>query len=123
MYLKKNGSIKRHSLAAVVSTVALLSVSPNVVAADEAAKLADLQRQIDLLKSELEQQQAEMKSVADKQDSAARLVRSGLDDTMRTAYQSMRQLLIDRPEIGDLRTAAYVLATERIASSYTSKGL
>ncbi|MBP1804659.1 Glu/Leu/Phe/Val family dehydrogenase [Rubellimicrobium aerolatum] len=51
------------------------------------------------------------------------LVRSGLDDTMRTAYQSMRETLRRRPELGDLRTAAYVVAIGRVAESYRAKGL
>jgi glutamate dehydrogenase (NAD(P)+) len=51
------------------------------------------------------------------------LVRSGLDDTMRTAYQSMREVWHARPEVGDLRTAAYLVAIDRVAQSYRAKGL
>ncbi len=51
------------------------------------------------------------------------LVRSGLDDTMRTAYQSMREVWHSRPEVTDLRVAAYMVAIERVALSYRSKGL
>ncbi len=51
------------------------------------------------------------------------LVRSGLDDTMRTAYQSMREVWHERPEVGDLRTAAYLVAIQRVADSYKAKGL
>jgi glutamate dehydrogenase (NAD(P)+) len=51
------------------------------------------------------------------------LVRSGLDDTMRSAYQKMRETWLSRPEVGDLRTAAYVIAIDRVAGSYRSKGL
>jgi len=51
------------------------------------------------------------------------LVRSGLDDTMRTAYQSMREVWHGRPEVPDLRTAAYIVAIERVAASYRAKGL
>jgi glutamate dehydrogenase (NAD(P)+) len=51
------------------------------------------------------------------------LVRSGLDDTMRDAYGSMRAMWHDRPEIGDLRTAAYIVAIGRVAASYRAKGL
>jgi len=51
------------------------------------------------------------------------LVRSGLDDTMRTAYQSMREVWHSRPEVGDLRTAAYLVAIGRVAESYRAKGL
>jgi len=51
------------------------------------------------------------------------LVRSGLDDTMRAAYQAMRETWHDHPEITDLRTAAYVVSIGRIESSYRAKGL
>ncbi|GGO29017.1 glutamate dehydrogenase [Gemmobacter aquaticus] len=51
------------------------------------------------------------------------LVRSGLDDTMRTAYQSMRDVWHGRPEVGDLRVAAYIVAIDRVAKTYKSKGL
>jgi glutamate dehydrogenase (NAD(P)+) len=51
------------------------------------------------------------------------LVRSGLDDTMRTAYQSMREIWHSRPEVGDLRTSAYLVAIGRVAESYKAKGL
>jgi glutamate dehydrogenase (NAD(P)+) len=51
------------------------------------------------------------------------LVRSGLDDTMRTAYQQISTLWHERPELGDMRTAAYVLSIGKVAASYRSKGL
>lgn len=51
------------------------------------------------------------------------LVRSGLDDTMRTAYQSMRELWHGRQDIQDLRIAAFVVAIDRVAKAYRSKGL
>ena len=51
------------------------------------------------------------------------LVRSGLDDTMRTAYQSMRAIWHSRPDVRDLRTAAYIVAIGRVAQTYVSKGL
>ncbi|MFZ1469203.1 MAG: Glu/Leu/Phe/Val dehydrogenase [Paracoccaceae bacterium] len=51
------------------------------------------------------------------------LVRSGLDDTMRTAYQSMRKVWRGRDDVNDLRTAAYIVAIDRVAASYRSKGL
>jgi len=51
------------------------------------------------------------------------LVRSGLDDTMRLAYQSISEILHTRPEVNDLRTAAFLLAIERVATSYKNKGL
>ncbi|WP_368184599.1 Glu/Leu/Phe/Val dehydrogenase [Aestuariibius sp. HNIBRBA575] len=51
------------------------------------------------------------------------LVRSGLDDTMRTAYQSMSNVWHERSDVEDLRTAAYLVSIDRVAQSYTAKGL
>ena len=51
------------------------------------------------------------------------LVRSGLDDTMRGAYQSMREVWHSRPDVADLRTAAYLVSIERVAASYRAAGL
>ncbi|MFN4153660.1 MAG: Glu/Leu/Phe/Val family dehydrogenase [Paracoccaceae bacterium] len=51
------------------------------------------------------------------------LVRSGLDDTMRTAYQAMREVWHGRDDVDDLRTAAYIVSISRVAQSYRSKGL
>ncbi|MCR9126813.1 MAG: Glu/Leu/Phe/Val dehydrogenase [Rhodobacteraceae bacterium] len=51
------------------------------------------------------------------------LVRSGLDDTMRIAYQSMREVWHDRADVHDLRTAAYLVSIGKVAASYRAKGL
>ena len=51
------------------------------------------------------------------------LVRSGLDDTMRTAYQSISEEWHRRSDVKDLRTAAFIVAIERVAASYRAKGL
>ena len=51
------------------------------------------------------------------------LVRSGLDDTMRGAYQAMREIWHGREEVQDLRVAAYIVSIGRIAATYKSKGL
>ncbi|MFT7595641.1 MAG: glutamate dehydrogenase (NAD(P)+) [Paracoccaceae bacterium] len=51
------------------------------------------------------------------------LVRSGLDDTMRTAYQSMREVWYSRDDVEDLRTAAYLVSIGKVAASYRAKGL
>jgi glutamate dehydrogenase (NAD(P)+) len=51
------------------------------------------------------------------------LVRSGLDDTMRIAYQSMREVWHARDDVKDLRTAAYLVSIEKVAASYRAKGL
>jgi glutamate dehydrogenase (NAD(P)+) len=51
------------------------------------------------------------------------LVRSGLDDTMRGAYQSMREVWHAQADVDDLRTAAYLVSIGRVAQTYRSKGL
>ena len=51
------------------------------------------------------------------------LVRSGLDDTMRTAYQNISEEWHRRDDVTDLRTAAFIVAIERVAASYRAKGL
>ncbi|MDP2082880.1 MAG: Glu/Leu/Phe/Val dehydrogenase [Pseudotabrizicola sp.] len=51
------------------------------------------------------------------------LVRSGLDDTMRTAYQAMRKVWHERDDVDDLRTAAYIVSISRVAQAYRSKAL
>ncbi len=51
------------------------------------------------------------------------LVRSGLDDTMRTAYDSMAQVWHTQDAVDDLRTAAYLVSIAKVAGSYEAKGL
>ena len=51
------------------------------------------------------------------------LVRSGLDDTMRGAYQAIRAVWHGRSDVQDLRVAAYIVSIGRIATTYQSKGL
>jgi len=51
------------------------------------------------------------------------LVRSGLDDTMRDAYQSMQAVWHERSDVKDLRTAAYLVSIGRVAASYETMGL
>ena len=54
------------------------------------------------------------------------LVRSGLDDTMRGAYNNMREVWHREREKNpnmDLRTAAYMIAIDRVANSYRTLGL
>lgn len=51
------------------------------------------------------------------------LVRSGLDDTMRTAYQAMSEIKNTRASVPDLRTAAFVIAIEKISTAYMEMGL
>ncbi|MBY6202216.1 Glu/Leu/Phe/Val dehydrogenase [Maritalea mobilis] len=51
------------------------------------------------------------------------LVRSGLDDTMRAAYDSMRQVWWERDDVSDLRTAGFIVGINRVAASYQAKGI
>ena len=51
------------------------------------------------------------------------LVRSGLDDTMRKGYQDIREVCARNKKVQDLRTAAFVVAIEKIARCYLEMGL
>ena len=51
------------------------------------------------------------------------LVNSGLEETMVTAYDAIRQTMIDARGGMDLRTAALVLAINKIATSYLQMGI
>ncbi len=51
------------------------------------------------------------------------LVRSGLDDTMRNAYQELSHTLHGNEKITDFRTASYVVAVSKIARSYFDIGV
>nr|WP_252733469.1 Glu/Leu/Phe/Val dehydrogenase [Paracoccus marinaquae] len=51
------------------------------------------------------------------------LVRSGLDDTMRETFGTMKEAWMANRNIDDLRTAAYVVAIRRISTAYGSLGL
>ncbi|MEL6409974.1 MAG: Glu/Leu/Phe/Val dehydrogenase [Pseudomonadota bacterium] len=51
------------------------------------------------------------------------LVRSGLDDTMRSSYQAMREVWHARDDVSDLRTAAYLVSIGNVAASYRALGL
>lgn len=51
------------------------------------------------------------------------LIRSGLDDTMRMAFQDIREIMKAYPGIKDYRTAAYALAISKIAESYYDLGV
>ena len=50
------------------------------------------------------------------------LVRSGLDDTMRLGYQEIKEAAAQRGARRDLRTAAFVVAIEKIATTYRHMG-
>lgn len=51
------------------------------------------------------------------------LVRSGLDDKMRSAYAEMSALWNNHDNVEDLRTAAYLIAVRRLTSIYTALGI
>ena len=51
------------------------------------------------------------------------LVRSGLDDVMREGYQVISTKWHSDERIPDLRTAAMMIALERIQDSYNSLGI
>ena len=51
------------------------------------------------------------------------LVRSGLEETMITAYQQIREVKKRKRKIEDLRTAAFVNAINKISSDYLALGI
>jgi len=51
------------------------------------------------------------------------LVRSGLYDTMRMAFQDIREIIRENANIHDYRTAAFAIAIRKIAQSYYDLGL
>ncbi len=51
------------------------------------------------------------------------LVRSGLEETMVNAYQQIRAVRNQHPDIPDLRTAAFVVAINKIGADYMALGI
>ena len=51
------------------------------------------------------------------------LVRSGLEETMVTAYDQIREIYKRRKNVKDLRTAAFVSALNKISSDYLALGI
>ena len=51
------------------------------------------------------------------------LVRSGLDDMMIDGFQEVKKAYLSNDKISDFRTAAYLVAIEKIAMAYDSIGL
>jgi glutamate dehydrogenase (NAD(P)+) len=51
------------------------------------------------------------------------LVRSGLEDTMVNAYDQIREVYKRRKSIEDLRTAAFIVALDKIAGDYIRLGI
>ncbi|MCY7409058.1 MAG: Glu/Leu/Phe/Val dehydrogenase [Chitinophagales bacterium] len=56
---------------------------------------------------------------ADEED----LVNSGLEDTMINSYHNIRNTWLENKKIKDMRTAAFVVAIDKVASSYTTLGI
>ena len=51
------------------------------------------------------------------------LVRSGLEDTMVNAYDQIREVFKKKKNIEDLRTAAFIVALNKIAGDYIRLGI
>ena len=51
------------------------------------------------------------------------LVRSGLEETMITAYQQVREIMDRKRKVEDLRTASFISAINKISSDYLSLGV
>ena len=66
--------------------------------------------------------QAERHSFVKVTDELA-IVNSGLEDTMIVAYQDIREALRAEPKMGDLRTAAFKRAIDKVAVVYEELGI
>ena len=51
------------------------------------------------------------------------LVRSGLEETMITAYDQIREIMKKKKKVTDLRTAAFVSAIQKMGSDYLAMGI
>ena len=51
------------------------------------------------------------------------LVRSGLEDTMVNAYDQIREVYKRKKNIEDLRTAAFIVALNKISGDYVRLGI
>ena len=51
------------------------------------------------------------------------MVRSGLEDTMRLAYQEISEAFHEKPEIEDFRTASFYVSIKKIAQTYLDMGI
>ena len=65
----------------------------------------------------------QMRSTVANGSSELEIVRSGLEDTMRSAYQQIRTTLENEENVHDLRTAAYFSSISKIARSYLEVGI
>lgn len=51
------------------------------------------------------------------------LVRSGLEETMISAYHAIREKWLQNPQIPDMRSAAFVVAIKKVGSDYENMGV
>ncbi|MEM1121629.1 MAG: Glu/Leu/Phe/Val dehydrogenase [Bacteroidota bacterium] len=51
------------------------------------------------------------------------LVRSGLEETMVTAYEQIREIMNKKKKVNDLRTAGFVSAIQKMGSDYLAMGI
>lgn len=51
------------------------------------------------------------------------LVRSGLEETMINAYHQIRDVMLEKQQVTDLRTGAFVSAISKISSDYLAMGI
>jgi len=51
------------------------------------------------------------------------LVYSGLEETMHAALHEVREIMVNNPDIHDMRTAAYVCAINKVGASYDQLGI
>jgi glutamate dehydrogenase (NAD(P)+) len=51
------------------------------------------------------------------------LVNSGLEETMISAYQQIRELMKQEERLKDLRTAAFLNALKKVAATYLELGI
>jgi glutamate dehydrogenase (NAD(P)+) len=51
------------------------------------------------------------------------LVNSGLEEKMTGAYEEIREIYLTRKQVKDMRTAAYVVAIEKVARAYMELGI
>ncbi len=63
------------------------------------------------------------RSIIGKGATELELVNSGLEDTMVRSYHEIREILRKNPKVRDLRTAAFVVAIDKIAVSYMNMGI
>src|SRR5690606_13378756 len=66
---------------------------------------------------------AQQREIIAKGASELELVNSGLEDTMVYSYHEIKEKMMSNNKISDLRTAAFALALDKIATSYLNMGI